>query len=368
MPMRRSHQIAWTAWFLGTISAVPLIQSAAETAEGRLPGFLEIFTAAPTRENLRAFEKRLEDDSLFARAARPWIQYAAFRLFGDAGEKVLAGSEGWLFYRPDVQYLVEASTPPRDPVWTIVQFRDQLAARGIRLMVMPVPGKPSIHAAKLTSRVRDPVRSPTRTLIAGLRAAGVETLDLFELFSRTNGASGYLRRDTHWTPGAAEAAAQYAAARLRQLDWIEQGSTGYIVRPAAVSRISDIARMTRAPLIEASFPAEVVVCRQVIDPSTAGLYRDDPGSPLLVMGDSFLRIYETDEPRAAGFIAHLARSLRRPVASLVNDGGASTLVRQELARRPTLLEGKKAVLWEFVERDLLFGTEGWKPVHLPPAR
>jgi len=37
---------------------------------------------------------------------------------------------------------------------------------------------------------------------------------------------------------------------------------------------------------------------------------------------------------AAGVIAHLARALGRPLTRIVNDGGASTLVRQELFRRP----------------------------------
>jgi hypothetical protein len=54
-----------------------------------------------------------------------------------------------------------------------------------------------------------------------------------------------------------------------------------------------------------------------------------------------------------------------PLASIVNDGGASTLVRHELSRHWQLLEGKKLVIWEFVERDIRFGTEGWKYVPLP---
>ena len=54
-----------------------------------------------------------------------------------------------------------------------------------------------------------------------------------------------------------------------------------------------------------------------------------------------------------------------PLASIVNDGGASTLVRQQLSRKPELLRGKKLVVWEFVERDVRFGTEGWQPVPLP---
>jgi hypothetical protein len=55
------------------------------------------------------------------------------------------------------------------------------------------------------------------------------------------------------------------------------------------------------------------------------------------------------------------------LASIVNDGGASTLVRQELCRRSALLANAKVVVWEFVERDILLGTEGWQAVQLPGA-
>ena len=92
---------------------------------------------------------------------------------------------------------------------------------------------------------------------------------------------------------------------------------------------------------------------------------EDPDAEILVLGDSFLRIYEQDEPQSAGLLAHLAYELRQPVASIVNDGGASTLVRQELFRRRRLLTKKKLVIWEFVERDIRFGAEGWQSVPLP---
>ena len=83
------------------------------------------------------------------------------------------------------------------------------------------------------------------------------------------------------------------------------------------------------------------------------------------MGDSFARIYQTDEPGSAGLAAHLAHQLAMPLTTIVNDGGASTLVRQQLVRQSELLEGKKLVIWEFVERDLRFGLEGWQEVTLP---
>jgi hypothetical protein len=127
-------------------------------------------------------------------------------------------------------------------------------------------------------------------------------------------------------------------------------------------------RMLQVPQLERNAVAEKVPCYQVLRRDTLEPYRDDGSSEILVLGDSFLRIYETDEPGAGGFIAHLARELRQPVTSIVNDGGASTLVRQELSRRPAYLANKKVVIWEFVERDIRLGVEGWQRVPLPLER
>ncbi len=65
-----------------------------------------------------------------------------------------------------------------------------------------------------------------------------------------------------------------------------------------------------------------LTCLQVVQSDDGTPYRDRPESEVLILGDSFLRIYEQDEPGAAGFIAHLARELGQPLTSIVNDGGA----------------------------------------------
>ena len=106
----------------------------------------------------------------------------------------------------------------------------------------------------------------------------------------------------------------------------------------------------------------------MVRPDTGTPYRDEPESEVLILGDSFLRIYEQDEPGAAGFIAQVARELGRPLTSIVNDGGASTLVRQSLSRRPALLTNKKLVIWEFAERDIRYGAEGWQIVPLTRSK
>jgi hypothetical protein len=124
-------------------------------------------------------------------------------------------------------------------------------------------------------------------------------------------------------------------------------------------RWGDIAEMTKVPERRSVWEEEKVEAHPVMDLAADKPYKDDPASPILWLGDSFSRIYQTDAPGSAGIIAQVAYRLNRPLASIVNDGGASTVVRQQLARRSGLLTGKKLVVWTFVERDLRFGSKGW---------
>ena len=74
-----------------------------------------------------------------------------------------------------------------DPLSAIIAFRDQLARKGIRLLVVPMPVKPSVYPDKLTRRVLSggqSFSSHTLELISKLKAAGVEVANLFETFRR----------------------------------------------------------------------------------------------------------------------------------------------------------------------------------------
>ena len=117
--MTRRHQWYVVIAFLAVIYMVPVTQTIAEITHGQLPQFFDVFRSLPTRPTLRAYEKELEEQSLVARATRPPIQYARFLLFGEAREEVLVGKRGWLFYRPDVRYVVEGGHSSEDPFFAI---------------------------------------------------------------------------------------------------------------------------------------------------------------------------------------------------------------------------------------------------------
>ncbi len=385
MPQAKGQHIFLTGAFVVTIFGVSLIQAGIEVARGRRPQVADLFLKKPTEANLRAYERNIEEASWFAENVRPRMQHARFVALGDAGPKAILGRDGWLFYRPGVEYLIEpwpakaiSDGGQDDVVSAILDFRDQLDSRGIELVVIPVPCKASVYPEMLTRRATalgQPLGANTRRIMAQLKESGVEVVDLFEVFARAkSGVAGneemkyYLRQDTHWSPEGMRLAAKATAEKLLDLGLIERGAVQYDLKPVSVEREGDVVRMMQAPGIERHYPAETIYCTQVVRRESGEAYRDDPDSEILVSGDSFLRIYEQDEPGSGGLIAHLARELGFPLASLVNDGGASTLVRQALARKPALLANKRVVVWEFVERDVRFGMEGWQEVPLATER
>jgi hypothetical protein len=363
--------------FLLIVAAPPLVQVAVEAKRGERPRALEVFTRRPTAANLRDYEKALQNDSIVARALRPVMQAIQFFAFRDAGDKALMGSGGWLFYQPGVSFITQHARPGdstvKDALTAVVRFRDDLASRGVRLIVLPAPNKESVYPDQLSWFATPPeqaIGEETRAFLAQANAAGVKVVDLFARFGaarRTSSAPLYLEQDSHWSPVGMEMAASAVAGRIVERGWLTPGSIDYVARPAPVQEIGDLVRMIRSPQIEARVPPETIATTQVVRRDTDALFTDDPSPEVLVLGDSFMRIYQQDPPGQAGFVAHLALALGCSVAAIVSDGGASTLVRQDLYRRPRLLSRAKVVVWEFVERDIRLGAEGWQIVPLPPA-
>ena len=369
-----------------------------------------------TSRYLRAFEKKVEDENALVLKFRPQYQLAVWKIFSDPGEKVVLGSDcdpnvkncakrpgRWLFYRQDVEFLVQPS--PLDvrsakldnPIQAILKFRDQLKAKGVELMVVVVPGKPSIYPERLSRLPLDSgrVESHGKAILDSLAKLGLNTVDLYtplKAAKKYDERFGplYLDDDTHWTPRGAELAAAVIAGTVLQLSTaglIDLGAEAlrYVPVDSSADRMGDIGEMSGLNKFDVFKSQPVmghVVYQQAMDErilaskildvhdsvaleidTTKTPFKDDfRKAKILILGDSFSRIYQTDAPVNAGWIAHFARNISRPVASIVSDGGASTLVREKLARKAGVLKGKKLLIWEFVERDLRFGAEGWKTV------
>lgn len=472
-PTRKS-ELVLVICFLAVIAAVPVAQTCIELARRERVQATDVFRYQPTAKNLRQFEHTLEEKSWFQQHLRPLMQRFLFTTLHDTGAKGVLGRNHWLFYRPDLRYLVEPDRMEADTSnskWVqppdrsthresvekaILRFRDQLKERGITLVVMPVPGKPSVYPDQVTGRAAGKERqfqSPTLKLLDGLQRQGVATVDLFAVFQAARESGGqagngalYLAHDTHWTPRGAELAAQAVATKLRVMNLATGDASVRVVgqasrlsggRPAlgpgnagetpvatggtpaplpeqlpahrkefrtqdvSITRWGDILDMMQIPGLRGAFAPETALCVQVLDPALGLMVpgaSDRPGTycypgqqaVVLVLGDSFCRIYQYPEPQSlgempaaaatgrpvesgakrllpgsAGFISHLALALKSPVDAIVSDGGAGTDVRRKLSTNPEILEGKQVVVWEFVERDIALGAQGWEEVALP---
>ena len=450
-----------------------------------------------TSRYLRAFENKIDDESAIVLSLRPKYQLAVWNIFSDPGEKVVLGAAGdcigagcgrdtaaasdrWLFYRQDVEFLVQPS--PLDvrsakldnPVKAIERFRDQLKAKGVELLVVITPGKPSIYPERLTGKNSDAagnagaaengnaagtaagesaagLQSHGKKILDSPTRAGFNTVDLYTplLAAKSRDSEEgplYLNDDTHWTPRGAEIAADVIAKKVREMvdagtvkfrgkdevryiaadsvanqcmSLVMDNSSSFVAKDSVADRMGDVGEMSglnkfgvfkvqkvtghvvmqqNIKIRDEELPEDTVcidsaykecmnrkkadrkdgettdvfclltsqtacALKAIKYDTTITPFKDDfRKSEILILGDSFSRIYQTDSPVNAGWIAHFAKNMNRSVASIVSDGGASTLVREKLARKASVLKGKKLLIWEFVERDLRFGAEGWKDV------
>ena len=378
--MSRACSKTYVFTFLAIIFAVPVFQGIWEKAvEGESVRALGVFKKVPSEANLRVYEKELEEACQVAGWLRPLHRQLRWWLMRDLGDKAVAGADGWAYYGPNIEYLgqryfrdLKSAKTADDPAETIADFARQLASRNIRLLVVPVPAKPAIAPERLRRGLLPSLALSvhTRRFMDELRGRGVEVFDLFTPFVREQQERPerprlYLAADTHWTGDGARLAANLLAGRVRELLGPQgpEPQRTYRREPVIVARRPDIPRMSRLPYEASAFPPENTLAYRVLG-EDGQPYADDDDAQILLLGDSFSRIYQIDEPEAAGLIANLAFELHAPLSSIVNDGGASTLVRQELARNLDLLKGKRLVIWAFAERDLRFGMKGWEKIDL----
>ena len=323
------------ALFLTLLLAVPATQWRSNHLANRDLPLLRIFHEFPTAESLSAIQQDMLARSNAVAFFRPKSQWLLFRICGDAGSKVLLGNDNWLFYRPGLEASVlreerlDASTtdapataspatasPATGACMRYSISAMHLAARGIDLVVVPAPNKESIYPDQLVSTKATSHRwGELDALLVGLRAAGVNTIDLRDIFSQARAAPNetgqllYLKRDTHWSPSGLSLAAKAIAGIIRQQLTTTENTT-YTSRTVSMEHRGDLVAMLQSPEIERGVAPEAILAQQVVGASGEPI-RSSLESPVLLLGDSFLRIFESDVPGSAGLPAHLALELGR---------------------------------------------------------
>jgi len=341
----------------------------------------------PVTAHLKAYEDRL-DKAEFRDGPRRLVQKALTSTLREGNTKTVIGKDGWLFFRPALDGLTgygplapepdSVAKDPNRPPWSgpkdaIETFARQLDGFGVELILVPIPVKPMIYPEFIAGdRFDGPVRHrDAEAFYAELaRQPNVTVVDLAdEFWAMKADTPVFLRQDTHWTPGAMEAAAKRIAATLRERPWFAElgadparfvpgepeirASIGDLVEKLDVLPVGD----PNVP--QAGFDLEEARVRPVLDNATAMAPVGDPESPVVLLGDSFTNIYsragDLNWGEGAGLGEHLARELGLPVDVIAINGQAATGVRERLAERrgsALAMRRKKAVVWAVAARDL----------------
>jgi alginate O-acetyltransferase complex protein AlgJ len=387
---------AVTIFFLVTLVAVPAIQSAFEFRSARtfseMPSITafgslfprrihfkhlrDLWAELPTADQTKSVQRSLERESVVGQWLLPRVESFLTGMLRAGNEQVYLGREDWLFYRPDVDYLI--GSPFFDPFWikrrtlsaavhpdsvkAIVDFRDQLARRGIELIVMPTPVKPSVAPKKLASNssaalVENESFARFKTALDRMR---VHVFDPESLL-REDGATSaplYLKADTHWRPETMELIARKLAEQIGV-----RAEAHFETVPKKIHGLGDIARLLKLPAEQLDRYTEDVTIHQVREDNSLWQPRND--SDVLLLGDSFSNVFSLEVlgwGDSAGFAEHLSNALGRPIDCILrnSDGAFATreILSAELARGRDRLARKKIVVWQFASRELAFGD--WK--------
>lgn len=373
--------------------AVRLLPTRAEV--GSVRGWQDAMALLPPVSEIREYETTLEKQSVLSEWVLPPVQQALTGWLGAGNEQAYVGRDGWLMYRPDVEYLTgrgfldpghlralpageegaTAAVQP-DPVKALVRFNEQLALRGIRLIVVPVPVKPMRHPEQLSARYAggvegDSLQNPSYPrFLQEMNRAGIAVFDVTPILAAAEGAQ-FLATDTHWTPEAMERTAAALARFVRETGGLpERPESAYTRRVSDVANEGDIVTMLKLPPGQRFFPSQHVQIHQVRETDGSTPWRPRRDADILLLGDSFSNIYSLGGMgwgESAGFAEQLSYYLRRPLDAItVNAGGAYAARQklwQEMRRGQDRLQGKRIVLYEFAMRDLSSGD--WKLLELP---
>ncbi len=318
-------------------------------------------------------------------AGARWTPYFADLAAAAPANQVIEGSDGWLYFAPEIRHLgldqfwgdaaaeVSRAEDPAnaDPLAAIVDFKEQLAAAGVRLIFVPVPAKAAVYPSPLpgdapgTPSVLERADAMDAAFLKALTEAGVETIDLVPSFliGRDRGPRLFCQQDTHWAPRGAQVAADRIAQVIGDTEWrAAQPRASYDVNVRAIVVEGDLYRRLNDPdraneAVEAMF----VTRTDEGGPQPVEL---DRNSPVLLLADSHGLVFHAGgdmHAEGAGLPEHLTRALGFPIDVIAVRGSGATPARVDLMRRGDNLAGKKVVVWVISVREYTEG-QGWAKV------
>ena len=237
---------------------------------------------------------------------------------------------------------------------TIINTAAKLNARGIDLIVIPVPPRAEVMPEKFGGEPTELVAPQRYRFMKQLLSSGVEVVDVLPAMMDAKADATaedpvVFAADPHWASRGLYAAAATLAPRISRYQQVDQS---LVVPPLTVGTTPENAALLRETPddFRAGWPIREIQFRS-IEPNTHG------GPAVLLITDSYGAVHSREK---GDFSRHLSAMSGVPIERL-SEGGAGPRVPAILARNNgEALRERDVVIWLFVARYLPDRT-GWKP-------
>jgi alginate O-acetyltransferase complex protein AlgJ len=252
-----------------------------------------------------------------------------------------------------------------NPIPSMVEFRDLLKAKGVELIVVPVPAKASIYPDKLDASFAPGDPYPLTPLIEKMQKAGLNAIDLESVMRQRREAQPdeklWCEQDAHFSPMACEVIAGIIKTEVEKGEW-------YAALPKEELKRSDPTPLEiEGDQIKGS-EWEGQVAKEVLNVQYAGREKEgrieplepDRESPVLLLGDSHTLVFQEGASsgmhcKGGGLFDQLSYELGFPLDLAGVRGSGLVQARKTLFYTAAPIDGywenKKAVVWVFSVRE-----------------
>lgn len=257
---------------------------------------------------------------------------------------VVEGKDGWLFLQ---ESLLNAVTKWHDNTPQIIAFKDSLEARGVKLIVVPVPDKLLTVSEKYSDKAKNGIKLPQYDKwVEKLRKNNVTVIDAFEKIKKI---SKFLGKETpmfepyesHCTGPARLVMANMVADSIAPLLY-GMNRKRYLLRDTVVAGTGNLYYLLHDEEKEYEIKEQRVL-------GTDGYkYRGTKKAPIIVIGDSNAGQGKAYSATIGDYIA-MATSVETYTISRVGGGNVGP---QMFKGKAKFLKDKKAVVWVFDAREI----------------
>jgi alginate O-acetyltransferase complex protein AlgJ len=393
--------------FLGMIGWPVGCQVSDQRNPAVFSAFSDDFQQVGFHKALKLLESRLERRGVFQDTVRLPYREFLFRALDKTTDNTCLGRDGFLFYRDDVRFqwspgplsthqaariaesedvrgdafeewvragyrrllgqpapVLPSPAPHVDASTAILTTIRQLKARGLQVLVVPLPGKLAIYPeffgpgyplARGPAMNRDLER-----WMELLRADGVNVVDVFHPLweaKRQRADFLYLKTDSHWAPSGL-AVTTDAIARAAEGILGKASASPFVPEEKVVEHSGDQRLLLDLEKSFRYYPTETITVTRVANADNKDLSGD--AAPVLLLGDSYTTTYQQ---HGAGLPEQLMLRLGRGVQTIAAPGTTPAVNLHQLNARPEALARKKLVIWTFVDR-MLNRVDAWESVQL----